>query len=100
MPTPSAPHPPPTPAGPWVEQWLSRPRFAVYLTAAGNDRDRALELYEWNAELSAAFVHDLAHVEVGLRNAYDHAMTAHLNLPRHWTACGPQVFAPVYRSKK
>lgn len=69
MTTPTPPTSPP--AGSWVEAWLSAPRFAVYLTATGGDRARALALYEWNAQLSAALLHDLAHLEVGLRNAYD-----------------------------
>jgi hypothetical protein len=43
--------------GPWVESWLSRPRFAVYLAAVA-DRRVALDLYEWNAALSAGFLRD------------------------------------------
>ena len=44
--------------GPWVESWLSGPRFGVYLAAAGTDRRLALVLYEacdedWNRILSA-----------------------------------------------
>lgn len=84
----------------WVERWLSPPRLGVYLNATGGNRDAALDLYEWNARLGAAFGHDLAHLEVGLRNAYDRALTEHLNLPTHWTAAGTQVFAPVLRTRK
>lgn len=83
----------------WVERWLSAPRFAVYLGTTEGDRDAALSLYEWNAQLSSAFTHDLAHVEVGLRNAYDRALTDHLDLPGHWTACGDQVFASLPRTR-
>ena len=79
------------PAGQWVERWLSPPRFAVYLNAAKHDRDAALDLYEWNARLGSALGNDLAHLEVGLRNAYDRALTEHLDLAQHWTACGDQV---------
>ncbi|SFE43891.1 Abi family protein [Blastococcus tunisiensis] len=93
-PTPAFP-----PAGRWVEAWLSGPRFAVYLAATGADRDRALALYEWNAQLSAALMHDLAHVEVGLRNAYDVALSARWPGPPHWTLTGDTVFAPVYRKR-
>ncbi len=88
------------PVGEWVERWLSPPRFAVYLRAAKYDRDAGLHLYEWNARLGSAFGHDLAHLEVGLRNAYDRVLTDHLHLPQHWTACGDQVFAPVLRTRK
>jgi hypothetical protein len=81
--------------GPWVEEWLSPPRFAVYLRAADHDRRLALDLYEWNAVVAAAFQRDLAHLEVGLRNAYDTAIVT--NTPpglSHWTA-GPYRLFPV-----
>ena len=48
---------------------ISAPRFATYLTACGNDRARALELYEWNLATSAAFVVPLQITEVAIRNA-------------------------------
>ena len=65
---PVAPTPPA--AGPWVQHWLSPARLARYRTAANGDLQRALELYEWNAKISAALMRDLGHVEIGLRNAY------------------------------
>jgi hypothetical protein len=70
--------------GPWIEAWLSPPRFGVYLAAASGDRQLALDIYERNAVVSATFHHDLAHLEVALRNAYDAAIVA--NTP------------PVYRT--
>ncbi|WP_207795490.1 Abi family protein [Cryobacterium zongtaii] len=72
--------------GAWIEEWLSAGRFSTYLLAAGGSRTRALELYEWNAKLSAAFLHDLSHLEVGLRNACDRQIAA-ATLPgdAHWT---------------
>lgn len=81
--------------GPWVEQWLSQPRFAVYLNAAQHDRQRALELYEWNAEVSAAFHHDLAHLEVALRNTYDRALLRNTRSgERHWVFQPRRYFPP------
>jgi len=47
---------------------ISPPRFATYLQATGNDRERALALYEWNLTLSAAFVVPLQVCEVAVRN--------------------------------
>lgn len=84
-----------TQPGPWVEQWLSEPRFGVYLTRVGGDRVRALELYERNTRLSAAFMHDLAHLEVGLRNAYDRAITDQrpVGAP-HWVFDADALFPP------
>ena len=60
--------------GQWVETWLSAARFGAYLDATGGDRQRALDLYELNAAVSAVLHRDIAHLEVGLRNAYDRAI--------------------------
>lgn len=72
--------------GPWVEQWLSAARFQTYLTEAGSDRQRALDLYEWNTAMAAAVLHDLAHVEVAVRNAYNDALVARQAGTVHWTS--------------
>lgn len=84
--------------GHWIERWLSPGRFAPYLSAAQGDRVLALRLYEWNTEISSAFLHDLAHVEVGLRNCYNLALEQHTPFPTHWTRHGSTLFAPVYRT--
>lgn len=63
--------------GAWVTAWLTAPRFQKYVTAAGGDRGRALALYDWNAQLAAAWLRDVGHLEVGLRNAYDRALLSH-----------------------
>jgi hypothetical protein len=47
---------------------ISAPRFATYLRARQNDRERALALYHWNLMLSAAFVVPLQVCEVAVRN--------------------------------
>lgn len=84
-----------TQPGPWVDGWLSPPRFAVYLAQADNDRRRALELYELNTCLSAAYMHDLAHLEVALRNAYDRAITSHRPAgAAHWVFDADALFPP------
>lgn len=90
-----------TTAGPWVEAWLSVARFGVYLTAAGGDRTAALALYEWNAAVSAGFLHDLAHLEVGLRNAYDSALTTAIPAGRpHWVFDADRYFPPTMRTAR
>ncbi|MGH2902337.1 MAG: hypothetical protein ACRDK7_01900 [Solirubrobacteraceae bacterium] len=87
--------------GPWLEQWLSAPRLGRYLAAAGNDRARALRLYDWNARISAAVLRDLAHFEVALRNAYDDALLAATPTGQaHWTSASTRVFPPLYRTKR
>ena len=70
--------------GPWVEQWLSPPRFGRYLAECGGDRERACATYEWNAVLAQAISRDIAHFEVALRNAYDQAMRTHWRGAAHW----------------
>ena len=53
---------------------ISEPRFATYLKATANDRERALELYEWNLRISAAFVVPLQVCEVATRNGVAEAI--------------------------
>lgn len=78
--------------GPWVTRWLSVPRYGAYLAAAGHDQQRALDLYEWNTGTSMALMHDLAHLEVGLRNAYDRALQRGAPAGEHWTADPDRLF--------
>lgn len=47
---------------------ISAPRFATYLQAKGNNKADALDLYEWNLKLSAAFIVPLQVCEVAARN--------------------------------
>lgn len=61
----------------WVDDWLTAGRFAKYVKAAGGDTELALALYEWNSEIAAAFLRDLGHLEVAVRNAYDRALLTH-----------------------
>lgn len=68
----------------WIDSWLSSSRFDVYATACnGNLRD-ALALYEWNISLGQVLLRDLAHFEIGMRNAYDKAIANHWNGTDHW----------------
>ncbi|MGN6373318.1 MAG: hypothetical protein ACTHM1_10060 [Solirubrobacteraceae bacterium] len=56
---------------PQAAEWVTYPRFAPYLSAAGDDHALAVALYVWNAQISAATLETLHHVEVLLRNAID-----------------------------
>jgi hypothetical protein len=47
---------------------ISTPRFQTYLTSTAQDRVKALELYQWNLEISAAFMIPLQVCEVSTRN--------------------------------
>lgn len=55
---------------------LTTERLGSYFDACDGDRDRALDLYEWNIEASAAVVSMAAMLEVVLRNALDRQMSA------------------------
>ncbi len=82
--------------GAWLELWLSPPRLRPYLEAAAGDRGLALDLYEWNTTMAAAVLHDLAHIEVALRNAYDRAWAGVRAPGPHWTS-EPLRYFPVLR---
>lgn len=60
----------------WAGLWLSEERLEPYLVACGGDADRAVELHEWNIALGQVLMHDIAHLEVAMRNAYDRALSA------------------------
>ncbi len=50
-------------------------RLAPYLAEAFDDYDMAVGLYLWDRRLSSALFHDIAVIEVALRNAVDRALT-------------------------
>ncbi len=52
-----------------VRAAIGTDRLAAYDAAAGRDHARAVDLYGWNAAVSAAFFEDLSVLEVVLRNA-------------------------------
>lgn len=68
----------------WIITWLSAPRWQRYLRAASNDPDKALALYEWNLQLAAALMHDVAHIEVAVRNSYNKVLEDHWAGGEHW----------------
>lgn len=53
----------------WIQDVLSTPRFEPYLAAAGSDVGKAISLYWWNVEISAALYIPLHCLELALRNA-------------------------------
>lgn len=59
-----------------IQRHLSAPRLATYVRATGDDLDRAVELYLWNAAVAGALWEVLGHVEVVLRNVLHDALTA------------------------
>ncbi|PHS69454.1 MAG: hypothetical protein COB22_08805 [Cycloclasticus sp.] len=55
---------------------ISGPRFATYLRATNSDVTTALSLYQWNLELSAAFIVPLQVCEIAARNGVVLALEA------------------------
>ncbi|MFE2750972.1 hypothetical protein ACFXGA_03095 [Actinosynnema sp. NPDC059335] len=62
---------------PVVWNMLSEPRMAPYLEAAGGDKIKALELYEWSTRTSSAAFEVVGHFEVLLRNIIDRCLREH-----------------------
>lgn len=58
-----------------IQAALSAPRISTYLAAAGGDTGLALELYGWNARVSAALMLPTHFAEVTTRNAVSDALT-------------------------
>jgi hypothetical protein len=59
-----------------LERRLSPERLGPYRAATGGDLATAIDLYEWNARISAALWETLGHVEVLVRNAMHEHLTA------------------------
>lgn len=55
---------------------ISPQRLAIYLQATEHDLSRAIALYAWNSQVSAALFEVFGHVEVVLRNAIHEHMTS------------------------
>ncbi|ERS51681.1 MULTISPECIES: Abi family protein [Corynebacterium] len=51
------------------KEWLSENRLEPYLTKTGGSTDKAFELYELDRHLSASLFHEIAFIEVALRNS-------------------------------
>lgn len=64
---------------------ISAPRFATYLLACLNDREKALALYRWNLEISAAFMGPLHLCEIAIRNGISEALEAIHGSAWPWT---------------
>jgi hypothetical protein len=84
----------------WIDSWLGAARFQRYVDECDGDRVRALELYEWNVEAGQSLMHDIAHFEVALRNAYDAAISATWPYQKHWLlhSESPAVM-PIWRTR-
>lgn len=70
-----------------MEDHFTAPRLHNYLMECKGDKGKAILLYRWNSELSAAFWESIGYLEVAFRNRIDHQLTVrHLEHGRtgHW----------------
>lgn len=88
-----------------VVRWLGDPRFSAYLEACEWEPRGATALYQWNAEVSAAFLEILGHLEILFRNAIDRqfpetATDAPISILRQdvWL-CDPSILTDESREK-
>jgi hypothetical protein len=71
----------------FYEHHFAAARLQHYLAECDGDESAAIELYDWNVALSAAFWESLSTLEVALRNAIDRRMTIvheRKGRPGHW----------------
>lgn len=64
---------------------IGQDRLQKYAVACGGDFSKAVRLYTWNVEASAAFLGAFAALEVGLRNAMHTRLTAQASTASWWT---------------
>jgi hypothetical protein len=69
-----------------IERTITKERLTRYLGATGQDVSRALELYEYNVRLSEVLYGLLHGLEVTVRNAEHHALTASYGTPAWYDA--------------
>ncbi len=60
-------------------------RLDPYLTASEGNEAKAVELYDWNVQVSAALWELLTYLEVALRNRIDERLQHASLSPAHWT---------------
>lgn len=68
---------------PVIATRLTAERLRSYQVVSGGDVQRAIQLYDWNTEMSGALHEDLGRLEVVFRNAIDAALRGH-GAGRHW----------------
>lgn len=85
----------------WVASWLSPARWQAYLDYCDGHQERSLALYEWNLDLAGAVLHDVAHVEVAIRNAFNQVFIAHWEGTQSWMVdASSPVQQPLQRRRR
>ncbi|WP_432977621.1 hypothetical protein [Dactylosporangium sp. CA-233914] len=68
----------------WIGDGLSWQRFRPYLAKVNGDLVKAIQWYQWNVEISAAFYGSLHFLEVPLRNAVHRRLSAQFGRDDWW----------------
>lgn len=63
---------------------LSVPRLSTYSAACGGDIKAAIDLYQWNLEVSSALFTAIHYFEVALRNTIDVRLTKDFGGSQSW----------------
>jgi Abi-like protein len=72
---------------------LSGDRLNSYLVAAANDETKALQLYQWNTDLSAGLYQPLQGLEITLRNAFHRELS--LAYGDRWYETLPHILTDI-----
>lgn len=85
----------------WVTSWLSPARWQAYLEYCNGHQETSLTLYEWNLDLAGAVLHDVAHVEVAIRNSYSQVFLDNWDGEHSWLFdISSPVQQPLIRSRR
>ncbi|QBI55763.1 hypothetical protein [Streptomonospora litoralis] len=68
----------------WMVSTYSSPRLAPYLQHCDGEAAQAVNLYNWNVMVSAAFYGPLHTLELALRNAVHDRLSAHFGQDHWW----------------
>ncbi len=86
-----------------IQAALSSPRIATYVTAAAGDALLGLDLYGWNARVSAALLVPAHFAEVTTRNAVSEALTEEYGARWPWEPpfrrSLPSPHGPVFKAR-
>lgn len=62
-----------------IESQLSRPRLIRYLSAMGNNKTKAIQLYKANLRISKSFYPLISGLEIAFRNSLDKVLVNYFN---------------------
>lgn len=62
-----------------IERLVTSERLTSYVGATGGDLHAAIELYDWNHEVSAALFGDLGRLEVVVRNVIHRSLSDYVS---------------------